>query len=144
MGRREARFQKDTNRCISKKLVQKAAVSCKAIALEDLSGIRQRTTVRHDHRYERHSWAFFQLRHYISYKAAQVGVPVYLVDPRNTSRACSRCGHCEKASRKSQAEFLCRNPLCRLAMSVDHNAASTFSRKERAAGNRPLASALAG
>ncbi len=41
MGQREARFQKDTNHCISKRLVQKAAVSCKAIALEDLSGIRE-------------------------------------------------------------------------------------------------------
>jgi len=39
MRRRESRFQKDTNHCISKQLVQKATVSCKAIALEDLSGI---------------------------------------------------------------------------------------------------------
>jgi len=38
MRRRESRFQSDTNHCISKRLVQKAAVSCKAIALEDLSG----------------------------------------------------------------------------------------------------------
>jgi len=40
MRRRESRFQSDTNHVISKKLVQKAAVSRKAIALEDLSGIR--------------------------------------------------------------------------------------------------------
>jgi IS605 OrfB family transposase len=144
MGQREARFQRDTNHCISKKLVQKAVVSCKAIALEDLSGIRERTTVRHDHRYERHSWAFFQLRHYITYKAAWAGVPVSLVDPRNTSRTCSRCGHCEKANRKTQAEFLCRNPVCRLAMSADHNAVINISRQERAAVNRPMASPLAG
>src|SRR5579859_4045572 len=58
---RERRFQKDTNHCISKALVTKAAVSCKALALEDLTGIRERTTVRHEQRYERHSWAFFQL-----------------------------------------------------------------------------------
>src|SRR5260221_7330236 len=54
MRRRESRFQSDTNHIISKRLVQKAAVLCKAIALEDLSGIRERTTVRHEHRYERH------------------------------------------------------------------------------------------
>jgi IS605 OrfB family transposase len=90
--RREARFQKDVNHCISKRLVQKAAVSRKAIALEDLSGIRERVAVRREHRYERHSWAFFQLRAYITYKAAQAGVPVHLVDPRNTSRTCSACG----------------------------------------------------
>jgi putative transposase len=104
---KERRFQKDVNHCISKALVNKAAVSCKAIALEDLSGIRERVTVRHEHRYERHSWAFFQLRQFISYKAAWAGVQMRLVDPRNTSRTCSVCGHCEKVNRKSQAEFLC-------------------------------------
>jgi putative transposase len=142
MRRREARFQSDTNHCISKQLVQKAIVSCKAIALEDLSGIRERVTVRHEHRYERHSWAFFQLRQYISYKAAQAGVPVYLVDPRNTSRTCSACGHVEKANRKSQSEFLCQR--CGFAANADENAAINISRKERAAVNRPLAAPLAG
>jgi IS605 OrfB family transposase len=142
MGQREARFQKDTNHCISKKLVQKTAVSRKAIALEDLSGIRERTTVRREHRYERHSWAFFQLRHYIAYKAAQAGVLVYLVDPRNTSRTCSACGHCEKANRKTQAEFLCQR--CGFAANADWNAALNISRKERAAVNRPMASPLTG
>jgi putative transposase len=138
MGQREARFQKDTNHCISKALVKKAAVSRKALALEDLSGIRERATVRREHRYERHSWAFFQLRQYIAYKAAQAGVLVYFVDPRNTSRTCSACGHCEKATRKSQAEFSCRR--CGFAANADHNAALNISRKEWAAVNRPMAS----
>jgi len=73
MRRRESRFQSDTNHVISKKLVQKAAVSCKAIALEDLSGSRERTTVRHAHRDERHSWAFFQLRQYITHRQSGLG-----------------------------------------------------------------------
>jgi len=145
MRRRESRFQSDTNHCISKKLVQKAAVSCKAIALEDLSGIRERVAVRHEHRYERHSWAFFQLRHYITYKAAWAGIPVYLVDPRNTSRTCSRCGHCEKANRTSQAEFLCQR--CGFAAHADFNAARNISskeRKERADVKPPMASPRVG
>jgi IS605 OrfB family transposase len=126
MGQREARFQKDVNHCISKQLVQKAAVSCKAIVLEDLIGIRARTTVRHEHRYERHSWAFFQLRQFIVHKAAWAGIPVHLVDPRNTSRTCSACRHCEKANRKSQSEFLCQR--CGFAASADYNAALNISR----------------
>jgi putative transposase len=142
MGQREARFQKDTNHCISKRLVQKAAVARKAIALEDLSGIRERTTVRREHRYERHSWAFFQLRQFIAYKAAWAGVAVYLVDPRNTSRTCSACGRCEKANRRSQAEFSCQR--CGFSTNADENAALNISRKERAAVNRPMASPLAG
>jgi putative transposase len=132
MRRRESRFQSDTNHCISKKLVQKAAVSRKAIAL----------TVRREHRYERHSWAFFQLRQYITYKAAWAGVAVRLVDPRNTSRTCSACGHCEKANRKSQESFLCQR--CGFATNADYNAALNISRKEWAAVNRPMAATLAG
>ena len=144
---RERRFQKDVNHCISKALVKKAVVSCKALALEDLSGIRERTTVRHEHRYERHSWAFFQLRQFLTYKAAWTGVPLHLVDPRNTSRTCSACGHCEKANRKSQDSFLCQR--CGFALNADYNAAINISRKQpkesyRAAVNRPMASPLAG
>src|SRR5262249_21176088 len=76
-GRREAHLQRATNQVVSKNLVQNAVVARKAIAPEDLSGIRERTTARRAHGYERHSWAFFQLRQYIAYKAAQVGVPIY-------------------------------------------------------------------
>jgi putative transposase len=142
MGQREARFQKDVNHCISKALIQKAAVARKVIALEDLSGIHERTTVRRTHRYERRSWAFFQLRQFITYKAAWTGVPVHLVDPRNTSRTCSRCGHCEKANRMSQESFLCQR--CGFTPNADYNAALNISRKEWAAVNRPMASPRAG
>ena len=38
---REKRFQKDTNHRIAKALVQKAVISRKALALEDLTGIRE-------------------------------------------------------------------------------------------------------
>jgi IS605 OrfB family transposase len=138
MGQHEARFQKDANHCISKKFVQQAVVARKAIALEDLNGIRERVTVQRTHRYERHSWAFFQLRQYITYKAAQAGVPVYLVDPRNTSRTCSACGHCEKANRGSQESFHCQR--CGFTLNADYNAAINISRKVWAAVNRPLAS----
>jgi IS605 OrfB family transposase len=140
---KERRFQRDVNHCISKTLVKKAAVSCKALALEDLTGIRARVTVRHEHRYERHSWAFSQLRELITYKAAWAGVSLHLVDPRNTSRTCSTCGHCEKANRRSQAEFLCQR--CGFTVNADYNAAINISRKEpyRAAVNQPMASPLA-
>jgi IS605 OrfB family transposase len=139
---KERRFQRDVNHGISKALVAKAAVSCKAIALEDLTGIRQRVTVRHEHRYVRHAWAFFQLRQFVTYKAAWAGVPAHLVNPKNTSRTCSACGHCEKANRKSQETFLCQR--CGFTLNADYNAAINISRKEWAAVNRPMASPLAG
>jgi len=72
MSGREHRYMKDVNHTISKTLVHKAVVSRKALALEDLTGMREEITVRREHRYERHSWAFFQLRLFLMYKAARV------------------------------------------------------------------------
>jgi IS605 OrfB family transposase len=135
--RRESRFQRQTNHAISRNLVTTAAAAAKAIALEDLTGIQERTTVRAAQRAFRLSWAFSQLRTYITYKAAAVGVPVLLVDPRNTSRTCSACGHCAKANRHSQASFLCRR--CGFTLNADRNAAIILA--QRAAANRPMVSA---
>ncbi len=105
---RQRRFQKDTNHRISKRLVAKAERTKRAIGVEELTHIRQRTRARGPEHRARHSnWAFAQLRQFISYKARRAGVPVVAVDPRNTSRTCSACGHCEKANRRSQAEFCC-------------------------------------
>ena len=57
---KQARFQKDINHRISKLLVQKAQDTCRAIALEDLSGIRK-TPVRRSQRSKQSNWSFYQL-----------------------------------------------------------------------------------
>jgi len=124
---KERRYMKDVNHRIAKSLVQKAVVSRKALALEDLTGIREEVTVRREHRYERHCWAFYQLRMYIAYKAAWAGVKVRLVDPAYTSQTCSACGHCERANRQSQASFLCKQ--CGFCSNADYNAALNISRQ---------------
>jgi IS605 OrfB family transposase len=139
---REARVQRDVHHSISKALVTTAVVSRTALALEDLRGIRERVTVRREHRYVRHAWAFFQLRQFIAYKAAWADIPVHLVDPRNTSRTCSVCGHCDKANRRSQADFSCQR--CGFNTNADENAALNISRAQWAAVIPPLASPLAG
>ena len=89
--RKEQRFATDTNHCISKKLVAKAQGTGHGIALEDLKGIRDRVTVRKSQRRQHHSWAFYQLRQFIQYKAVLAGVKLVFVDPRNTSRTCPLC-----------------------------------------------------
>jgi putative transposase len=62
------------------------------------------------------NWAFADLGAKIKYKATEAGLPVVEVDPRDTSRTCSTCGHCDKANRKSQSHFLCiRVPSGRMA-----------------------------
>ncbi|HEU5200057.1 MAG TPA: transposase [Ktedonobacterales bacterium] len=128
ISKRESRFQKDVNHCISKALVAKASHSCKALALEDLTGINERATVRHEQRYERMSWAFYQLRMFLTYKALAAGVRVVLVDPHNTSKTCSQCGYCAKRNRQTQASFKCRK--CYQQMNADVNAAINISRAE--------------
>jgi putative transposase len=54
------------------------------------------------------------------------GVGLVLIDPRNTSRACSKCGHCEKANRK-QSKFECK--ICGHAENADYNAAKNIKTK---------------
>ena len=136
IGKKEARFRSNTNHCISKKLVAKAKGTDRGIALEDLSGIRGRVTVRHAHRARHGSWSFFQMRSFVEYKAKLVGVAVVLVDPRDTSRTCIACNHCDKANRKSQSEFVCKS--CGFAANADYVGAANLAR--RAAVNQPIVS----
>ncbi len=137
-ARREHCFQKDTNHCISKALIQKARTERKALALENLDGIRERVTVRRTQRRARHSWAFGQLRTFIDYKAQLSGVRVVFVDPRNTSRTCAVCGHCDKRNRPDQAHFHCLS--CGHTAAADTNAAVNIARV--AAVNQPIVSLL--
>jgi IS605 OrfB family transposase len=125
---KEARFRKNSNHVISKRIVKKAKANNQGIAIEDLRHIRSRAEARlkKSQRNRHSSWAFFQLRFFLSYKAALAGVPLHTVDPRNTSRTCSECGHCAKANRKSQAIFCCQ--ACGYTDNADRNAAINISR----------------
>ena len=105
--RKECRFGQDVNHVISKRIVEKAEGTGRAIGLENLSGIRERTTVRKSQRRRHHSWSFHDLRQKIAYKAVLAGVPVIPVDPKNTSRACPICGCADKRNRSTQSTFSC-------------------------------------
>lgn len=135
LRKRQARFQRDMNHCISRRLVAHAKDTRRGIALEDLQGIRERATVRKAQRTRHSNWAFAQLRQFIRYKAAWAGVPVFLVAAAYTSQRCSVCGHTERSNRPSQAVFCCRN--CGYQTSADTNAAINLS---RAVVNPPLVS----
>lgn len=133
---RQARFQKDTNHCISKALVAKARRHNLGIAIEDLSGINQRTTVRKAQRSRHSNWSFYQLRSFLSYKAEIFGVPVQLIDPRNTSKACPICGHVSKSNRPTRDTFCCAR--CDFSGPADHVAAINIA--ARANVNSPTVS----
>jgi IS605 OrfB family transposase len=64
-------------------------------------------------------WGLFLRR--LKDKANLVGVEVIEVDPRNTSRRCSSCGHTDPESRESQSRFRCQ--ACGHEAHADINAA---------------------
>jgi len=132
---KQAGFQKHTNHFISKRLVEKAQDTCRAIALEDLSGIRK-APVRRKQRARHANWSFYQLRQFISYKAERVGIPVVFVDPKNTSRTCPQCACVDKANRVSQSSFSCVS--CGFSAPADTVAA--WNIQARAVVNLPMVS----
>jgi IS605 OrfB family transposase len=137
LRRRQSRYQRDINHIISKRVVASAKDTRRGIALEDLRGIRSRTepTVRRRQRARHSNWAFAQLRSCIEYKAKLAGLPVVLVDARNTSRTCLACGHVDKANRPTQACFRC--VACGFAGLADHCAARVIAARARAEVMQP-------
>jgi IS605 OrfB family transposase len=134
---KEARFRKAENHRISKAIVEKARGTGRGIALEDLKHIRTRITARgSDARNRLSGWSFFQLYAFLSYKAELAGVAVVTVDPRNTSRTCAECGHCEKSNRKNQSEFVCK--ACGHRANADSNAARNIAFRAQAASKPAL------
>lgn len=131
---KERRFKSNTNHCISKKIVLCAKDTCRSISLENLKGFNGRQTVRKAQRERFGKWAFDELRRFIEYKAKLLGVPVEVVNPRNTSRMCSACGHVAKSNRKSQSLFVCGK--CGFTTNADFNASQNIA--ARAAVNRPI------
>ncbi len=130
---KESRFVADVNHCISKRLVEVAKGTQRAIVLEDLKGIRERArkgtrkTVCKTMRQVLSSWSFYQLRQFIEYKARAAGILVIYVDPRNTSRTCSKCGNVDKKNRRDQKHFVCN--ACGHALNADINAALNIARR---------------
>ena len=137
IGDREARFRRNTNHCISKRIVAKAKGTGLGIALEELKGIRDRIRFRKPQRSRIGSWGFDQLRRFIAYKAEQAGVLVKIIDPKYTSQMCSQCGHTERGNRSSQSEFRCKQ--CGYQAHADYNAALNI--RARASVNMPIVSA---
>ena len=124
---KEKRFQKHINHEISRKLVNNAVASNRAIALENLSGIRERTNQLPRGKQERrksNSWSFYMLRQFLTYKCALAGVPLYLVNPAYTSKSCYKCGHIGNRSGK---KFSCVNPACLNKCDPDYQGARNIA-----------------
>jgi putative transposase len=74
---KEKRFQKHINHEISRQLVNHAVAQKQAIAIEDLTGIRERTNKKPRSKNDKrlgNNWAFYQLRQFLVYKCILAGV----------------------------------------------------------------------
>lgn len=130
-ARREHRHATHINHAIAKKVVAVAQRTGRGIALEDLSGIRDRVRPRRDQRAVHSSWPFHQLGAFIGYKAKRVGVQVIIVDARYTSQMCPGCGHTARNNRFARDHFRCRQ--CGLAGPADHVAGINVRNRARSA-----------
>ena len=129
---KERRFVSHTLHTLARRIVDGLEPG-DTLAIEDLTGLRSRTTKRgHTERHLHHLWPYSKLRFLLEYKAALRGVRVVAVDPRDTSKKCSRCGHCDSANRKSQACFRCVR--CGYQDNADRNAAINIARRAGSTG----------
>jgi putative transposase len=139
ISKKENRYKKDTNHCISKKIVIKAKALGMGIKLEDLRFSIKKKTVKKFNKQLRDKnakfgkWAFGQLREYIIYKSKIAGIPVLLVSAAYTSQICNKCGYCEDKNRLTQELFLCKK--CGYSCNADYNASINIS---RASINKPI------
>ena len=134
------------NHRISKAIVSRAKATNSAIALEDLTGIRERINQQPRSKAERrraNSWAFYQLRQFLEYKTLRAGVALILVPPAYTSQTCHRCLHIHPdpaQSYRSGKKFKCGH--CGWEGDADLNGANVIALLG-AAVNQPRGSWLA-
>jgi putative transposase len=130
---KQARLQKDVNHTVAKRLVSTALATHRALAVEDLTAIRDRTrhTASRDQRRLLGGWGFHQLRNFLHENAEAAGITVYVVDPRHTSQTCPCSGSVDRENRPDQATFRCVS--CGFAGHADHVAATNISRRGVAA-----------
>ena len=122
IGRRVNRFRNDCDHVIAKAILV-AIPKGTILAMEDLTDIREAKGRRKN---GLHSWSFERLKTTIEDKAKLAGCKVDLVNPRDTSRQCSRCGDTRKSNRKSQSRFLCH--ACHLSLDADLNASRNIAK----------------
>jgi IS605 OrfB family transposase len=106
---KERRFQQWLNHQISYRIIQQAKSTNAIVAIEDLTGIRERTNQQPRSKIERrrsNSWSFYQLRCFIEYKAIKEGVETIAVRPHYTSQTCHQCLH---IGLRSDKRFKCGN-----------------------------------
>jgi len=123
ISRKENRFVRDVNHCVSKKIVN---TRNNVFALENLKNIKSNTrTYNKKLNHMIGNWSFAQLQVFIDYKSLRLGKSVMYVKPNYTSQQCSKCSHTEKSNRVGNA-FKCKK--CGFELDADLNASRNIAR----------------
>lgn len=117
-------FNDTYNHKISRYIVDLAVKhNCGKIQMENLSGATKETQ---DSLLK--NWTYFDLQTKIEYKAKEYGIEVIKINPKYTSKRCSKCGCIHKDNRdgsKDQAKFEC--VVCGHKENADINASKNIA-----------------
>ena len=104
---------------ISKEIVDEARRTNAVIVVGKLKGIRQRIKAGRRVRRLINNFPYHRLVQYIKYKVEWIGIKVIEVSEAYTSQTCHNCHVRDKAARKTQGMFECKN--CRSECNADYN-----------------------
>lgn len=108
LGQKENRWMTDINHQLSKTLVDHYDKNS-LFVLEDLTDVSfEKTTSNKEQTRDLHSWAFYQLGQFLTYKAHLNGSQVINVSAQYTSQRCPKCGQIKKENRNHHLhEYRC-------------------------------------
>lgn len=108
LGQKENRWMTDINHQLSKTLVDHYGKNS-LFVLEDLTDVSfEKTTSNKEQTRDLHSWAFYQLEQFLTYKAHLNGSQVINVSAQYTSQRCPKCGQIKKENRNHHLhEYRC-------------------------------------
>lgn len=124
VGDKYNRFKETYNHKVSRYIVDLAyKYGVKTIQMEDLSGFS-------DYQTESllKNWSYYDLQNKVKYKAEEKGIKVILINPRYTSKRCSKCGNIHSENRdikKDQSKFECIT--CGYKENADINASKNIA-----------------
>lgn len=117
-------FADTYNHKVSRYIVDLAVkYNCGVIQMEDLSKATANTNER-----MLKDWSYYDLQSKIEYKAKELGIEINYINPKYTSKRCSRCGCIHQDNRdgkKDQARFECK--ICGHKENADINASKNIS-----------------
>jgi IS605 OrfB family transposase len=122
LKKNEVNFMKTKNHEASKKIIQFALKNnAGCIKMEKLTGITENT----GNYYLGRRWSYFQLQTMVEYKAKMNGIKCVYINPKNTSKTCSKCGNINKDLTLSDRIYVCE---CGNSLDRDYNASLNIAR----------------